>query len=89
MNKFINDNTLISIPLPSSFSTELLKHILVGCKAVGSLSKDTASNSTRIGVADFKSSMQFTFPKSFTRSLFAIEEVKRINNIIFQLVFRI
>ena len=66
--------------MPSSFSTELLKHIPVGCKAVGSLSQDTCTASN-IGVADFNSSMQFTFPKYFTRSLFAIEEIKDLTTL--------
>lgn len=77
MNRFINDSTLITLPLPTLFNSDLAKHIPMGSKAVGSLSEDTV-NCTGIDVADYNSNMQFSFPKCFTRGLSENEEMKEL-----------
>ena len=84
MNQFINDNALISLPLPSLFNSELMKHIPIGSKVVSSLFSCTGNDA-----ADYNSSMEFSVPKCFTRGLFENTKVKELKISVFQAVCRI
>ena len=65
MNRFVNDNILISTPLPDMFGTELKQHLPQRYKGTGSLlSTDGHEN---LGVV---------LPKCFTTCLFVSEEVE-------------
>ena len=65
MNRFVNDNILISTPLPDMFGTELKHHLPERYKGAGSLLSTYGYEN--LGVV---------FPKCFTRCLFVPEEVE-------------
>ena len=67
MNHFVNDNILISTPLPDIFAAELKQHLPERYKGVGSLL--STCDDANFGVV---------LPKCFTRCLFVSEEVKEL-----------
>lgn len=72
MNRFVTDNTLMSMPLPDTF-TELRQHIPQGNKVVGSLLEGSDHQNF--------SSSQVVLPKCFTRGFFVSEEVEELKKI--------